>query len=41
MRKLLVIDKDKSLCEDVRNYLHGMGNAAMTASDFAAAVRLI
>jgi DNA-binding NtrC family response regulator len=41
MRKLLVVDKDKSLCEDVRNYLRSTGNAAKTASDFAAACRLI
>jgi DNA-binding NtrC family response regulator len=41
MRKLLVIDKDTSLGEDVCNYLHSTGNLAKRASDYAGALELI
>jgi DNA-binding NtrC family response regulator len=41
MRKMLVIDKDESLCEDVCNYLHSTGNLAKKASNYAKALKLI
>jgi DNA-binding NtrC family response regulator len=41
MRKMLVIDKDESLCEDVCNYLHSTGNMARRASDYAGALEQV
>jgi DNA-binding NtrC family response regulator len=41
MRRILVIDKDEALCEDVCNFLHSTGNATESSSDFADALKLI
>ena len=41
MRKLLIIDKDTSLGEDICNYLHSTGNLAKRASDYAGALEMI
>lgn len=41
MRRMLVIDGDASLGDDVCNYLHSTGNTAKKASDYASALRLI